>query len=126
MLGMGRWGALFAAIVVLSTASVVSAQDPTSRGFTANERARLAHGELVRRMVTKQRGSLRLVGGTSWQVIDASPDAVWRALRDVPRYPRMLPRVNEAHIVTRHGNQATVMIQHDYGIADPSYYLRTR
>jgi hypothetical protein len=115
-----------AALSTIAPAPVVAQQDRAPRGFTAAEKARLGRGELVRRMVSKRRGSLTLVGGSAWQVIDAPPDAVFRALSDVPRYPRMLPRVSRARVVSSRGNQKVLMIQHDYGVADPRYYLRTR
>jgi hypothetical protein len=77
-------------------------------------------------MVSKRRGSLLLVGGSAWQVIDAPPDAVYRAIGDVPRYPRMLPRVSHARVVSSRGHRKVIEIRHDYGVADPRYYLRAR
>lgn len=116
---------LAAALSFAFSGAVAGAQDGT-RAFTRTERARLAAGDLVVRPVTKRRGSLLLVGGSSWQVVDAPPDAVWRALGDVPRFRHMLPRVAEARVVSARGHQKTVMIRHEYGVTDARYYLRTR
>src|ERR1044071_6315105 len=62
-----------------------------STRFTAEETRRLDAGQLVFRRMVKNQGRLRLMGGSSWQVIDARPDVVWRALLDTPRYRRMMP-----------------------------------
>jgi hypothetical protein len=119
--------ALVSAVVSWIAPAPAAAQPASeSRAFSRAEKARLARGELVRRMVSKRRGSLTLVGGSAWQVIDAPPDAVFRALGDVPRYTKMLPRVGSSRVVASRGNQRIVEIRHDYGVADPKYYLRAR
>jgi hypothetical protein len=89
------------------------------------ELARLERGELVQRAATEQRGGLRLMGGSSWQVIDAAPDVVWTALLDTPHYPRFLPQLADARIVQDGGQTRTVFMQHA-GVLGPSYYLALR
>jgi hypothetical protein len=86
------------------------------------ELARLGRGELVQRTATEQRGALRLMGGSSWQVIDAAPDVVWAALLDTPHYPRFLPQLADARVVEGGGDTRTVFMQHA-GVIGPSYYL---
>ena len=96
-----------------------------SSHFTAEEWKRLDAGELVLRPTTRVKGDLRLMGGSSWQVIDAAPEMVWRALLDTPRYHRMMPQVLEAKLVRARDNQRTVYLrQGAEGLLEAKYYLR--
>lgn len=89
------------------------------------ELARLDRGELVQRWTTDQRGGFRLMGGSSWQVINAAPEVVWAALLDTRRYPRFVPQLSEARLVQDTGTTRTVLMKHS-GILGPSYYLDLR
>jgi len=91
--------------------------------FSASERAQLDRGELVVRPESRQRGELRLVGGTSWQVINAPPDAVWRAFMDTPRYPRLMPQVSGASVVREQPQERIVRVTHQTGPVESSYHL---
>jgi len=96
-----------------------------SSNFTAEEWKRLDAGQLVLRPTTRTQGELRLMGGSSWQVIDATPEIVWRALLDTPRYHRMMPQVLEARLVRARDNQRTVYLrQGAEGLLEAKYYLR--
>lgn len=86
------------------------------------ELARIDHGELVQRQVREQRGGLRLIGGSSWQLIDAAPEVVWTALLDTNHYPRFLPQLAEARVVQDQGATRTVFMRHS-GMLAPSYFL---
>ena len=90
--------------------------------FTADELQRLDDGELVERPVTEEQGDLRLMGGTSWQVIEAEPEAVWTALLDTAHYSHMLPKLSEARVVEDTGDSRTVYLRHG-GVTHTSYYL---
>lgn len=93
--------------------------------FTQAERASLRAGKLVQRPEQKRRGRLRLVGGTSFQVVDAPPEVVWQALVDTARYPRMLPQVLEARLVAdRGGDRLVYMRQGQAGFVEAAYYLK--
>jgi hypothetical protein len=97
--------------------------DPSQ--FTADEWRQLNAGQLVLRPKTKMQGGLRLMGGSSWQVISASPDVVWRALLDTPRYTHMMPQVIEARLVGSRDNERTVfMRQGQDGLVEARYYLK--
>jgi len=91
--------------------------------LTADELRRLAAGELVERRLVREQGDRRLLGGTSWQVIDAEPAVVWEALLDTPYYPRMLPQVTEARVVSDGGARRTLFVRHGSGLTQTSYYL---
>lgn len=109
--------------VCLLTAAVAMAGSDDALG--PQELARLERGELVQRTLTERRGSLHLMGGSSWQVIDASPDVVWAALLDTPHYHRFLPQLKAARLVHDGGNIRTVFMEHA-GMLAPSYYLALR
>jgi hypothetical protein len=113
------------AIATLASLAPPAIADAGAAGdeFSADELVRLERGELLQRRATSERGDLRLIGGTSWQVIDASPDAVWRALLDTAHYPRMLPQVSEAKLVRQAGEDRTLYLRHGGAIAPTSYYL---
>jgi hypothetical protein len=70
------------------------------------------------------RNGLRLIGGTSFQVIDAPPDAVWRAVMDIGRWTHFVPQAVETRSVSRRGHHQTVFVRHVQGPVDASYYLR--
>lgn len=108
----------------VGVATAVAAPKPAP--LTAAERVRLSAGELVVRSKIERRGSLRLVGGTSWQVIDAPPSVVWQAVLDTPHYHRMLPRVERAKVVAKGARQRTVFLEHAAGPISASYFLKVR
>ena len=94
------------------------------RDLSQEERASLAAGDLVRRPMTQRRGDLQLMGGTSYQVIDAPPRVVWGALLDTQRYPRMMPQVLEARVVRAEDRERTVFMRQGAGPIDATYYLK--
>lgn len=109
--------------LALAAGSVQAGKGGTS--FTDAEWRRLQAGELVFRKQESRRGDLELVGGSSWQVIDAPPEAVFRALLDTRRYHKMMPQVIEARLVKSSAEQRTVfMRQGTKGLLERSYYLR--
>jgi ribosome-associated toxin RatA of RatAB toxin-antitoxin module len=116
--------------VVLSALMPLHASTPAKAGvssssFTAEEWRKLDAGELVLRPSTRQQGGTRLMGGSSWQMIDAAPDAVWRALLDTSHYHKMMPQVLEARVVGKQDNVRTVFLrQGAKGLVEAKYYLR--
>jgi carbon monoxide dehydrogenase subunit G len=118
--------ALFALLVLSLGGTTASAQmSDARRPLTRTERTRLEAGGLVVRPATERRGDLRLVGGVSYQVVDAPPDAVWRALNNVNEWRRMLPQVSESRAVQTAGPRHVVFIRQSSGPVDVSYYLQT-
>lgn len=118
------WVALLLALVVLVLlrADAARAGLDAQQGLSEEELQRLQAGELVERRITREQGELRLMGGTSWQVIDAPPHVVWQALLDTPYYPRMLPQLTEARVIQDDGRHRKLYMQHS-GIIATSYYL---
>lgn len=88
--------------------------------------AQLSGGELVTRSAIEQRGSLHLLGGTSFQVIDAEPAVVYRALLDTPRYTRMLPTVTASRVLSEQAGSRLVRLEHKRGPLGVSYDVRAR
>lgn len=109
--------------LVLGLPAGLSAQG-TSSTFSAEERRRLSRGELVMRRESRRRGELRLVGGTSWQVVDAPPDVVWAAVTDTDDYTAFLPRVVESRIVRERETRRLVFLRHRQGPIEASYTVR--
>ncbi len=112
--------------LALSSARPARAQQNGGTDFTADERAQLAKGELVTRPLRRATAGLDLIGGSSWQVIDADVDVVWRALQDTPRYTRLLPRVLEARVVESHEGERDVYIHQGKWPIFVTYYLIVR
>ena len=112
---------LIAACVLLAFVRTVAAQ--TDPAFTAQERSKLAAGDLVTRRLNMQRTGNSLLGGTSWQVIDAPLDVVWQALHDIARYPKTLPAVSEARLAARQGDHRIVNIRHRLWPFGVAYFL---
>ena len=115
---------VLAAVLGLPT---TGANATLASGLTRDESRRLEAGQLVVRPAQRDKGSLRLLGGTSYQVIDADPVIVWKALLDTARYPRMMPRVIEARLVRDAERERTVfMRQGAEGFVEKRYYLKVK
>jgi ribosome-associated toxin RatA of RatAB toxin-antitoxin module len=108
---------------VVSVHSIALAQDVARRPFSSDEKARLAAGKLVTRPVTEQRSSLRLIGGSSWQIIKAPPELVFRALLDTHNYPHSLPTVTRASVVSDNKTMRRVRLEHRKGPVGMAYRL---
>ena len=120
---------LLAWLSVLSVPTVISSAraEVDSAQLTREELGRLQAGQLVQRPAVKLRAGVKLMGGSSWQLINASPEVVWAALLDTPRYPRMMPQVIEAKLVATRDDQRTVfMRQGSAGLLEAKYHLKVK
>jgi ribosome-associated toxin RatA of RatAB toxin-antitoxin module len=118
-------GLLLGLLLGLALLTGVATAGKGGSSFTDAEWRKLQAGQLVFRKQESRRGGLELVGGSSWQVIDAPPSAVFRALLDTRRYHKMMPQVIEARLVTASDAERTVfMRQGTKGLLERSYYLR--
>jgi hypothetical protein len=126
----------FASRVGLATCALVCALSlssvPASAGvhggtFTSDEWRKLDAGETVVRPTSRMQGGVRMYGGSSWQVIDAPPSAVWSALLDTPRYGKIMPQVIEAKLVKGGDAERTVYLrQGQKGVLEARYFLNVR
>lgn len=111
---------------LVGSAPRAHAEAQGSGSLTATERRALDEGELIMRRVERRRGAARLLGGTSWQVIEAPPGTVWRALLDTSSYRHTLPRVDHARLLERKKRRRVVYIEHRAGLLRASYALKLR
>jgi carbon monoxide dehydrogenase subunit G len=95
-----------------------------SREFSSQEEALLRAGKLVVRPEQRNVGKVHLLGGLSWQVIDATPTTVWRALTDARGYAHFLPAVEQALLVESNGPNQSLFIRHRLGFITASYWVR--
>jgi ribosome-associated toxin RatA of RatAB toxin-antitoxin module len=95
-----------------------------TREFSSEESALLRAGKLVVRAEQRTTPNSHLLGGLSWQVINATPAATWRAMTDVRAYPRFLPAVEEARLLEVVGPTQTVSIRHRLGFITADYCVR--
>jgi hypothetical protein len=116
------WLAL-GAVALLGQSVAFAGTGGNNRDFSSQERASLDSGALVSRPMSERRGSLDLMGGTSYQVIDAPLRVVWSALLDTRYYHRMMPRVLEAKLVSEGADQRTVFMRQGAGPFERNYYL---
>jgi hypothetical protein len=109
-------------LLAVGLAHAAHAED-VKRPLSGAEKEKLAAGQLVTRPVEEEKNGLRLIGGSSWQLIDATPDAVFRALLDTPRYDRMLPTVSRAQLISSAPTLRRVKLEHKKGPLGVAYRL---
>jgi hypothetical protein len=105
--------------------SAPSRSSSSSDTLTPADKDLLAAGELVMKHMNEQRGPLKLIGGQSWQVIDAPVDLAWRALSDLPSYNRIIPLATETIVRHQDGDEADLAIRQQWGPVDVRYVLQT-
>lgn len=93
------------------------------RGLSARELAALGRGRLVSRPLRNARSTQ--VGGTSWILVNADADTVWRALTDFSQYSRFVPSAGRSRIIQRNGDVRIVGMQQESGLIQVNYALRT-
>ena len=80
------------------TARYAPSQAPT---LSSDERARLAHGEVVVREM--QASDSDGIGMLVMAVVDAPPERVWQVMADCDAYEEFVPRVSHARVRDRDG-----------------------
>jgi hypothetical protein len=121
-----HWFALCAVIFACLVTPVAQGRAGQDAPFSALELADLQAGKLVRRESVEKRGSLHLVGGSSWQLIGARPEVVFRALLDTHKYTHMLPAVTGSHLLDEGPGTRVVRLEHKRGPIGVSYEVRAR
>ena len=91
------------ALAVATNGSVVRAAEPRAlvadAAFTTSEQGALWSGSMVSRPLTFDESGGHYVGGVSYQVVDARPEAVLAALSDVSNWSEALPNTLSARSV---------------------------
>lgn len=95
------------AFVALLAVPTVAQARP--RELSAVEQSRLERGRIIRRPLGDNRRGL--VGGTSWIVVDAPLEDVWRAMSSLPAYRLMFPRVARIRVLEDEGARRLVRIE---------------
>lgn len=104
-------------------AALLPVQASETREFSSQEEAELRAGKLVVRPQTINRRGVQMLGGMSWQMIDAPPSAVWRVLTDPHEYAKFLPAVEEVRLMAASGMSQTLFVQHRLGFLSGSYWI---
>lgn len=115
------WCLFIAVIGALAAVPPVAHAD-----FSRKEQARLDAGKLVTRQERKALGNLKLVGGTSWQVIDATPDAVWGRFRQFDKFSRFLPACDKSTVIARSKGGFILRLEHSEGPIRAVYHMTVK
>jgi ribosome-associated toxin RatA of RatAB toxin-antitoxin module len=110
-------------LLLVALLLLVSGQAWADRSFSARELDQLGRGKLVSRPMRNARANQ--VGGTSWILVNAHVDTVWRALTDFGSYARYLPSTERARLVERDGHVRFVAIEQGNSVIQVAYTLRT-
>jgi hypothetical protein len=94
--------------------------------LTAADRVRLEAGELVTRPLPINAETGGYVGGTSYLLIDAAPEAVWAAMQDIAVFPRVFPKTLSATVISDRGNRQIVRTVHGNSWLQVSLYVLFR
>ena len=102
-----------------------------SRSFSSNvqltdeDKKLLVAGELVIKQKNEQRGSFKLIGGQSWQIVNVPIDVAWQALTDLPQYKQFIPLATESDVQHQAGNEADLAMRQQWGPIDVRYVFQT-
>jgi ribosome-associated toxin RatA of RatAB toxin-antitoxin module len=125
----GRWSILATALALVCAVAVTFGAP--SRSFSSNDpltdedKKLLMAGELVTKQKNEQRGSLKLIGGQSWQIINVPVDVAWQALMDLPLYKKFIPLATESNVKHQAGNEADLAMRQQWGPIDVRYVFQT-
>ena len=93
--------------------------------LTDEDKRLLVSGELVVKQKNEQQGSLKLIGGQSWQIVDVPVDLAWQALMDLRRYKSFIPLATESIVKHQVGNEADLAMRQQWGPIDVRYVFQT-
>jgi ribosome-associated toxin RatA of RatAB toxin-antitoxin module len=97
----------------------------SSDALTDEDKKLLMAGELVMKQKNEVRGSYKLIGGQSWQIVDVPADLAWQALMDLPRYKSFIPLATESNVKHQAGNEADLAMRQQWGPIDVRYVFQT-
>ncbi len=124
-----RWSILPTALTLLSVLTVTFAAPSlsfsSSDKLTDEDKKLLVAGELVVKQKNEQRGSYKMIGGQSWQIVDVPVEVAWRAIVDLPRYRHFIPLATESQVKHQAGNEADLAMRQQWGPIDVRYVFQT-
>ena len=110
--------------VAFLVAAIATNAPAVADDFTPEERASLEHGGEVVQLLDYARGAHRYVGGLSYRVVSASPDALSTILRDVSRYAELFTNLSSATLQSiSPTGLARVRVEHKFGPFSGGYTL---
>ena len=112
------------ALCVSVCVCLATARASETREFSSQEEAELRAGKLVVRPQVRTLRGAQFLGGMSWQLIDARPEAVWSALNDAKAYQKFLPAAEEVRSMASNGSAESLFVQHRLGFASGNYWIR--
>lgn len=115
------WVCALSAALALAAPGALASE---ARELSSQEEADLRAGKLVVRPEIRNARGVHLHGGMAWQLIRATPDAVYRTLSDERTYVRYLPSAESVQLVSAQSPQL-LFIQHRLGFVHGSYYVHT-
>lgn len=114
--------AIYVFLTFALTAALGTSVSARALDFTEKEISQLAKGELIRKPLPQSRKN-GFYGGAGFAIIDASPEAVWKALSDYEAYPEMFPRTVEAKEVSRKDGDSLIRMLIGYKILSIKYHI---
>ena len=124
-----RWSILPTALTLLSVLTVTFAAPSlsfsSSDKLTDEDKKLLVAGELVVKQKNEQRGSYKMIGGQSWQIVDVPVEVAWRAIVDLPGYRHCIPLAAESQVKHQAGNEADLAMRQQWGPIDVRYVFQT-
>jgi ribosome-associated toxin RatA of RatAB toxin-antitoxin module len=97
-------------LAVVGLAAGLATVTPATE-LSADQRRRLAAGEVIVRDVLPPGASDQARGGTAVALVRATPEQVWRVLVDYPGHARYYPRVTSAEVVEQAARHVVVRYQ---------------
>ncbi|MGE0785577.1 MAG: SRPBCC family protein [Sandaracinaceae bacterium] len=116
-------------LALLTTFAISTARAQAPRRFTDVERARLEAGELLRRETPHSSSAPSTFGGVSFIRVRVPIERVWRAVRNIDLFPRLIPSLERATVIgsepTSDGRTVTVVrFFHRAALATSLYHVR--
>ena len=110
-------------LAALFVLAVVTSSAPATAQFSGDDIDRLEAGKIVTRKKTQQRGTLKLTGGQSWQVVNRNPRQTWTALNRLKKHHNIVPGASRSRTLADDGKQQRVELTHGSGRIRVSYDL---
>ena len=124
-----HWSILTAALSLACMLAMLMGPMPrtsaSSDQLTTEDKRMLAKGELVTKQKNEQRGTYKLIGGQSWQIVDVPFDTAWEVLKDRSGYKNFIPLATETNVSQLNDQEADVAVRQQWGPIDLHYVLQT-
>jgi hypothetical protein len=117
------WGCLLALALAGPGTAQAAGPAPSSAqaALSGAERDALSAGRMVSRPMRFDTKEGRYVGGVSYQIIEARPEAVLAALSDVTNWPEALPRTKSARLLGSSDGLSRVELVQGTSLVDARY-----